>query len=97
MNKEEVTTKITEEDDLIREKNFTKESTKRKRTTSDPQSEAPLDLKMVKASTLLNDSIPETSFTVSEKTAGVAEESQDTLTESHKHYKSRSTNAHQSS
>ena len=35
-------------------------------------------------------------FTVSEKTAKATEESQDILSESHKHYKSRSLHTHQS-
>ena len=54
-------------------------------------------LKIVKASSLLNTNIPRTSFTGSEKTAKVTEESQESLTESYKHYKSRSIHTHQSS
>ena len=81
----------------MREEKVIKECRKRKRSTSDPQSEAPLALKIVKASTLLNANIPRTSFTGSEKTAKVTEESQDALTESYKHYKPRSIHTHQSS
>ena len=97
MNKERVKTEITKKEDLIREEKVIKECRKRKRSTSDPQSEAPLALKIVKASTLLNTNIPRTSFTGSENTAKVTEESQDALTESYKHYKSRSIHTHQSS
>ena len=73
IHEEKVTTEVTEEDDLIREDKFIKELRKRKRSASDLHSEARLALKIVKASTLLNDYIPKTSFTVSEKTAKVAE------------------------
>ena len=97
LNKERVKTEVTEKEDLIREEKVIKECIKRKRSTSDPQSEAPLTLKIVKASTLLNTNIPRTSFTGSEKTEKVTEESQDALTESYKHYKQRSIQTHQSS
>ena len=52
---------------MIREEKVIKEWRKRKRSTWDLQSEAPLALKIVKASTLLNTNIPRTSFTGSEK------------------------------
>ena len=70
----EVTRKINEKEDLIREEKVIKEYRKRKRSASDSQSKAPMALKMLKASTLLNDNIPGTSFTGSEKTAKVTEE-----------------------
>ena len=54
-------------------------------------------LTIVKASTLLITNIPRTSFTGSEKTAKVTEESQDALTGSNEHYKSRRILTHQSS
>ena len=82
---------------MIKEEKVIKECRKRKISTSDPQSEAPLALKIVKTSTLLNTNIPRTSFAVSEKTAEVTEKSQNTSTESHKHYKSRSFHTFQSS
>ena len=94
MNKERVKTEITKKEDLIREEKVIKECRKRKRSTSDPQSEAPLALKIVKASTLLNTNIPRTSFIGSEKIAKVTEESRDTSTESDEHYKSRSIHTH---
>ena len=96
-NKERVKPEVTKKEDLIREEKVIKQCRKRKRSTSDPQSEAPLALKIVKASTLLNTNIPRTSFTGSEKTAEVTEKSQNTSTESHKHYKSRSFHTFQSS
>ena len=65
-------------EDLIREEKFIKESRKWKRNTSDTQNVAPLAQKIVKASTLLNENIPKTSFTVPGKTAKVAEESKKT-------------------
>ena len=96
-NLSEVIEEINKKENLIREEKVINECRKRKRSTSDPQSEAPLALKIVKASTLLNTNIPRTSFNGSEKTAKVTEESQDALTESYKHYKSRSIHTHQSS
>ena len=87
----------TKKEDFIREEKVIKECRKRKRSTSDPQSEVPLALKIVKASTLLNTTIPRTSLTGYENTAKVTEESQDALVESHKHYKSQSIHTHQSS
>ena len=54
-NKERVKPEVTKKEDLIREEKFIKEC--RKRSTSDPQSEGPLALKIVKASTLLNTNI----------------------------------------
>ena len=81
LNKRRVKTEVTKKEDLIREEKVIKECRKRKRSISDPQSEAPLAVKIVKASTLINTNIPRTSFTGSEKTAKVTEESQDTLTD----------------
>ena len=63
LNKERVRTEVTKKEDLIREENVIKECRKRKKSTSDPQSEAPLALKIVKTSTLLNTNIPKTSKT----------------------------------
>ena len=94
LNKERVKTEVTKKEDLIREEKVIKGCRKRKRSTSDPQTEASLALKIVKASTLLNNNIPRASFTGSEK---AAKESQDALTEFYKHYKSRSIHTYQSS
>ena len=56
----EVTGKMNKKEDLIRKEKLIKEFRKRKRSTSDPQSEAPLALKILKASTLLNRTISRT-------------------------------------
>ena len=54
LNKERVKTEVTKTKDLIRKEKVIKECRKRRRSTSDPQSEPHLALKIVKASTLLN-------------------------------------------
>ena len=71
---------------MIKGEKFIKESRKWKRNTLHPQNKAFLTLKIVKASSLLNDNIFKTLFNASKKTAKVVRESNKTLRELYEYY-----------